>query len=149
MKQTEYEVVQSDVFSPNDLCRVTIFASYSCLHFNNENYVESSVKKSGLSQMIWNFISLPECEQHPLTILIKGQLAGRKFDLPHVTTWASNNYQKIPGIRVNEFNKTHKHVNVSFELSLWATIGQLKPLSEDTIKRMSIEVHSAIGKMQL
>ena len=149
MKQSEYEVIQSNVFSPNDLCRVTIFTSYSCLHFNNEKYVEDSVKKSGLSQTIWNIIGSPAFEQHPLTLLIKNHMGGRKFDLPHVTTWSSNNYQQIPGIRVNEFNKTHKHVNVSFELSLWATVGQLKFLTEDTIRRMHIVVHTSVGKMQL
>ena len=149
MEQPAYEVIQSDVFSPNDLCRITIFASHSCLHFNNEMYVEESVKKSGLSQIIWNLVGLPVFERHPLTIFLKQKLVDRKFDLPHVTTWTSNNYQQIPGIRVTEFNKTHKRVNVSFELSLWATVGQLKFVSEDTIKRMSIEVNSAVGKMTL
>ena len=146
---SEYERLQSDVFSPNDLCEVTIFANHSCLHFNNERYIEDSVKKSGLSKLIWEFVDSPLTEQHPLTLLLKEQLSDRRFDLPHITTWTSNNYQKIPGIRVSEFNKGPKRANVSFELNLWAVVGQLKHLSEDSINKMSIVVNTAVGKISL
>ena len=50
---------------------------------------------------------------------------------------------------MNDYKKDHKWTTVNFELKFWATVGQLKLLSEDYIKSLHIVVHSPIGKMEL
>ena len=144
-----YQMIQSDAFSPHDLCEVQIHASHRCLHFNNPRYMETAIEKSGLSSMLWSFLSLPACEKHPITLLLKDLMGAKKFDLPHMKTTIKEHYQRIPGIRVNEFARDNKRVTVAFEMTFWATIGQLKLLKEADVQHMSIEVHTAVGKMQI
>lgn len=144
-----FQMIQSDAFSPHDLCEVQIHAQHQCLHFNNNSYLDDAAAKSSLCDQLWSFVSLPVCERHPITAKIKDILGGRKFDLPHIKTAISQKWRELPGIRMSEFAKDHKRVNVSFELSFWATVGQLKFLSEDAVDKLSIEVHTAVGKMQL
>ena len=66
-----------------------------------------------------------------------------------MTTMMTEKYQNIPGMRLSEFNRDHKRVTVSFEFNFWATVGQLKLLPEDITNKLSIEVHTAVGKMQI
>ena len=146
---TTYDMVQSDAFSDNCLCKITMFSRHECLHFNDPSYIGTSMSKSDLPSQLFNFISLPACEKHPMKEIVKNILGESPFDLPHVKTVMSLHYQKIPGIRVSEFNKSHKRVAVSFELSLWATIGQLKLMKEEDISRMHIEAHTPVGTLEL
>jgi len=149
MKGTEYEILHAGVFSPNDLCEVTVSESHNCLHFNNENYVEDSIFKSSFVDKVWSIISLPVCENHPMTLKFKEMLGDKQFGLAYMKTLCRENYKSIPGIRVTEFNKGHKRVNISMEISLWVTVGQLMFLSAQDVNSLSIEVHSPVGKMQL
>ena len=109
MKGTEYEIVHGGAFSPNDLCEVTISESHSCLHFNNENYIEDSIYNSKFVDKVWSIISLPVCENHPMTIAVKELLGSKKFGLAYVKTLCREDYTRIPGIRVSEFNKGKKN----------------------------------------
>lgn len=144
-----YKMIQSDAFSDNCLCNLTMFARHECLHFNDPSYIGTSMSKSDLPSQLFNFMSLPVCDKHPTKETIKNLLDGKPFDLPHVKTVMSLHYQKIPGIRISEFNKTHKKVIVSFEFSLWATIGQLKLMKEEDISRIHIVAHTPVGTLEL
>ena len=148
-ENTVYKMIQSDAFSENCLCKITIFAREECLHYNDPAYINTSMFKSDLPSQLFNFISLPACDKHPTKEIIKNILDGKPFDLPHIKTAMSLHYQKLPGIRISEFNKNHKRVIVSFEFSLWATVGQLKFMEEKDISRFHIEAHTPVGTLEL
>ncbi len=151
MNHSAYDIVQSNAYADGTLCAITISASHSILYFNNTNYVEDSFRDSDITEKLWNIISSPGCEQHPLTVSLKSEMSAdnMKFDLPHLITHMRRNYQKLPGIRINEYKMNHKRTNVCFEIQLWLTIGQLKFLSSGDIDKMHIEVHSPVGKIEL
>ncbi len=149
-KGTTYEMVQSEAFSVHTLCKVTMFASYECLHFSDPKYIENCLIKSGLAQKIWDIISLPTCISHPLTTHIKELLGeNRPFDLPHFKTILKKRYESIPGLRISEFNKTHKKVNVNCEMEMWLTIGQLKLLDKNTVNGLHAIVYTPVGQMEI
>ena len=103
-----------------------------------------------LAQKIWDIISLPTCISHPLTTNIKELLGeNRPFDLPHFKTILKKRYESIPGLRISEFNKTHKKVNVNCEMEMWLTIGQLKLLDKNTVNGLHAIVYTPVGQMEI
>ena len=145
--RSAYKMIQSDAFALHDLCEITMTSAHKCLFFNDPEYISKSIVKSKFVEKLWTFISLPTCEKHPLTQQVISNV--KKFDLPHLTTYLQNSWKDLPGIRMNDYKKDHKWTTVNFELKFWATVGQLKLLSEDYIKSLHIVVHSPIGKMEL
>ena len=132
--RSAYKMIQSDAFALHDLCEITMTSAHKCLFFNDPEYISKSIVKSKFVEKLWTFISLPTCEKHPLTQQVISNV--KKFDLPHLTTYLQNSWKDMPGIRMNDYK-------------FWATVGQLKLLSEDYIKSLHIVVHSPIGKMEL
>ena len=146
---TQYQKIQGNGFIDSDLCYLELHKSYTCLFYNDDAYVANSLTKSGFSEILWNVLSTPIFSSHPLTTKLKSILAGKPFDLPHTITAIEENYEKLPGIRISETRQDHKRTIVILELSMWATIGQLKELSEEESDPWYIEVHTHVGRIAL
>jgi len=148
MKAKPFDILKTGCFSSNDLCQVTIYGSYECLFFNDPEYIQNSITKSGLPDRLFDLLSLDFCRNHPLRIFFEEKLGNSPFDLPHLKT-AMRDYESIPGIQVTDFKKDHKRTNVNFELKTWATVGQLKFVSEKSINMFHVIVNTAIGKFEI
>ena len=148
MKEKPFDILKTGAFSSNDLCQITMYGSRGCLYFNDPQYIENSLVKSGLPEVLFEFLSLDFCANHPVRKHFEEKLGDFPFDLPHLKT-IMRDYETIPGIQVTDFKKDHKRTNVNFELKTWATIGQLKFMSEKHINKMHIIVKSSIGEFEI
>lgn len=140
-------LLKNGTFADYDLCHMTLETDCDVNYRAQKDYLIKSLTSSGMTNILWEVFSNDQFENHPLKEFFKTKIDS--FEKKNFENAFKESLLLIPDFTFYEIRHDEKMLTMFFNISFFATIGQIKTLPDELIDNFYINVKTSVGNFQI